>query len=299
MNAPLVSVIIATYNRAELVVSAVSSALAQTHDHLEVVLVDDGSSDDTQTRLKAIDDPRLRLFFLGHSGHLAALRQFGLDRAKGEFLAFLDSDDRWDSNYLQCQLERLLAEPDAAFAFANVRLVRAKEVLKPCLYCGKLIDTFKGLVSGQLIIYPSATVIRTSALAISGGYDTKMRAGDHHLLTRLAARFQTCPEQRVLVSIGRGGDQLSDMIPIANLEEMVTTIDHCREQGWLTGRRARFLAAKFHYQLGCLYQERGRYSAAVRVFQQALRGHPYRPGFWLRWFTARLQAHRKKPRNSA
>jgi len=104
---PTVSVVIPTYNRAELLTRAIDSVLAQTYDDFELLVVDDGSTDDTEAVVTAYDDDRVR--YLAHETNRGAnpARNTGIEAAEGEFVAFLDSDDEWRPRKLEAQLDRL------------------------------------------------------------------------------------------------------------------------------------------------------------------------------------------------
>src|SRR5437899_7496239 len=104
-----VTVVIPTYNRGHVVMRAVTSALAQTHADLDVLVVDDGSTDDTADRLKTIEDPRLQYVVRPHAG-ASATRSAGVKLATGHFVSFLDSDDEWKPHKLEC--ERAFFEKD-------------------------------------------------------------------------------------------------------------------------------------------------------------------------------------------
>lgn len=100
-----VSVIIPTYNRAETLSRAIDSALEQTVEDLEVVVVDDGSTDETSSVLAEYDDPRVRPVVHATNQGANVARNTGIDHAQGDYVAFLDSDDTW----LPSKLERQLA----------------------------------------------------------------------------------------------------------------------------------------------------------------------------------------------
>lgn len=102
-----VSVVIPTYNRSEFLVQAVQSVLKQTRSALEIIVVDDASSDATRDVLMQIQDARLR--YLRHEVNLggAAARNTGIDAAQGDYVAFLDSDDQWFPTKIETQLERI------------------------------------------------------------------------------------------------------------------------------------------------------------------------------------------------
>ncbi|ELY60614.1 glycosyltransferase family 2 protein [Natronolimnohabitans innermongolicus] len=109
---PRVSVVIPTYNRAETLPRAIDSALEQTMDDLEVVVVDDGSSDETQSVLADYDDPRVRPIVHATNQGANVARNTGIEYARGEYIAFLDSDDTWQPTKLERQLEALEGRSD-------------------------------------------------------------------------------------------------------------------------------------------------------------------------------------------
>ncbi|MGB9587486.1 MAG: glycosyltransferase family 2 protein, partial [Armatimonadota bacterium] len=106
---PTVSVVIPTYNRALLVERAIRSVLGQTYTDFEVIVVDDGSTDDTKRILAdlAHEDPRVRWFHHSENRGAQAARNTGCRAAEGEYIAFLDSDNEWLSNKLHLQMELL------------------------------------------------------------------------------------------------------------------------------------------------------------------------------------------------
>jgi hypothetical protein len=115
----LVSVIIPVFNRADLVCEAIGSALAQTHPAVEVIVVDDGSSDDLVARLKAFGD-RILLLRQPRQG-VAQARNLGLAIARGDYINFLDSDDLLDPGWLAAAVEAFRAIADADLCYAAPR----------------------------------------------------------------------------------------------------------------------------------------------------------------------------------
>jgi glycosyltransferase involved in cell wall biosynthesis len=114
----LVSVVIASHNFGKYITESVTSILTQGVDDLEVIVVDDASTDDTRERLGCITDPRLKVEYLSKVG-VGAARNHGLRLARGRFIGFLDADDRWCPGKLQAQLAVLDSEPDVGFVFTN------------------------------------------------------------------------------------------------------------------------------------------------------------------------------------
>lgn len=122
MSSPLVSVVIPTYNRAALVCEAVDSVLQQTYRNIEIIVIDDGSTDDTAASIQRYGD-RVRYSRRPNAGVNAA-RNLGIKQARGEFLALLDSDDLWAPYKIELQVRLLQAFTDVAFTFSNFQIFR-------------------------------------------------------------------------------------------------------------------------------------------------------------------------------
>src|ERR1700734_971226 len=109
-NAPLVSIILPTFDRLRFLRPAVDSVLAQSFTDWELVIADDGSGADTRQYLRTLErDARITLIWLTHSGTPAIVRNAALGRAGGEYVAFMDSDDLWTPVKLERQLKALRA----------------------------------------------------------------------------------------------------------------------------------------------------------------------------------------------
>jgi glycosyltransferase involved in cell wall biosynthesis len=119
---PIVSIVLPTYNRAALLVEAIASVRAQTYRTWQLHIVDDGSTDETPTRVP-LDDDRVRLIQCSHRGNVAAVRNTGLAACTGRYVAFLDSDDRWHPEKLERQVRRLEASPDAGWCHGPFTLI--------------------------------------------------------------------------------------------------------------------------------------------------------------------------------
>ncbi len=113
------SVIIPTYNYGRFVGEAIESVQRQTVQDLEIIVIDDGSTDDTPQVLAAIKEPRLRVYRTENRG-LSAARTEGLRHTRGEYIAYLDSDDRWRPEKLELQLAMMEAERDIGSVFTNL-----------------------------------------------------------------------------------------------------------------------------------------------------------------------------------
>jgi glycosyltransferase involved in cell wall biosynthesis len=119
MTAPLVSVIVPFYDQERYLAEAVESVMAQTYDRTELVLVDDGSTDASGAIARRYSPPAH--YVLRGNGGAAAARNTGLLAARGEFVSFCDSDDRWEPEKLVVQLGSFAVDPDLDVAFTGVR----------------------------------------------------------------------------------------------------------------------------------------------------------------------------------
>lgn len=125
MKPSLVSVIIPTFNRAARAVSAIQSVLNQTHQNCEILVVDDASTDDTVSRLQTIHDPRLNILSNTRKKGPSGARNTGMLQARGEYIAFLDSDDLFLPNHLHDGVAALSLHSDYSLVFGKARYFQA------------------------------------------------------------------------------------------------------------------------------------------------------------------------------
>lgn len=118
----LVSVLIPTYNRASMVREAIQSVLDQTYQDFEIILIDDGSTDDTPGVIASFNDPRIRYFYQQNQGRPLA-RNHALKEADGDFITFLDSDDLYLPHKLQMQVDYLKSHPSVEMVYAGTKRV--------------------------------------------------------------------------------------------------------------------------------------------------------------------------------
>ncbi len=121
----MVSVVIPTYNRAHLLARSINSVLKQSIDDIEIIVVDDGSTDNTQCLIESMNDKRIKYFKQEKSGACRA-RNIGIEESNGELIAFQDSDDEWFPNKLDSQL-KYLKETNADFTFCEYYKITPEE----------------------------------------------------------------------------------------------------------------------------------------------------------------------------
>ena len=184
-----ISVIIPTYNREDTILRAIDSVLDQTVEPHEILVCDDGSTDGTETLVKRMKDKRIRWISGKHTGLPAVPRNKGITESKGEWLAFLDSDDWWFPTKLEKQLA--LAQQKGLLAVSsNAVLVHRQNDYKKLLNFKKNVITFNDLVNTNYVIC-SSTIIHSSLLKKCIGFpeDSSLIAiEDYTLWLRIATQ---------------------------------------------------------------------------------------------------------------
>jgi glycosyltransferase involved in cell wall biosynthesis len=190
---PLVSVVIPTYQRAALLEEAVRSVLAQTYPHLEVLVEDDGSTDGSGEALARLGDARVAYRRGANVGRPAPVRNRAVARARGELIAFLDSDDLWEPTKLEAQVEALEGDPtlDAVASDATWLPPRKHPLLR---LDGPVRPSFGELLCRNFVI-TSSVLARREAIVAAGGFDesAELRSvEDYDLWLRLLRRREGC-----------------------------------------------------------------------------------------------------------
>ncbi len=188
---PLISVITPTYNRADFIGEAVESVLAQTYPHFELLIVDDGSTDNTPEVLQRFnEDERVRLFRQENQGQSIA-RNVALAEAKGDFICFLDSDNYWPREKLEQQLRIFEQSPEVDVLYGdNVIINETGEETSR-----KNMARHSGRIAAQMIrdncVAMNTTMARRRCFDEMGGMSGKRRvADDYDLWLRFSATYE-------------------------------------------------------------------------------------------------------------
>jgi glycosyltransferase involved in cell wall biosynthesis len=201
---PLVSVVIPCFNQAHFLAEAIDSALTQTYSQVEVVVVDDGSSDNSYE--VAGREPGVRRVRQRNRG-VASARNLGLAEAKGGFLVFLDADDRLLADALRIGMEALLKRPQVAFVAGMSRDIDVEG--RPISARHQPLvtqDHYKRLLLDCYIWSGSSLVYRRSALEAVGGFNSALAAADdYEMYLNLARRFPIYCHDAVVTDYRRHG----------------------------------------------------------------------------------------------
>lgn len=272
MTSPSVSIIIPAYNYQAYVQQAVDSALAQTHPHIEVIAIDDGSQDATPDILSTFDD---RITFLQQPNQgLAAARNRGIDQASGEYLFFLDADDYLAPDAIAKMVEQISQPPGyimTAAAYANVDPDGQRLHNEP-----PIPNKNREISLRELILknrFSPAVLVHSQTLKDLGSFDpdfgrTEMGSEDRDLWIRVAATGPVFMLGERLVFKRQHGTNMSSN-PERQTASMRRTIRNCRLQRLVPLTDFPFWArvrAVYHYQAGLMYREAHRNAPALREF---------------------------------
>lgn len=195
---PLVSVIIPTFNSENFIRQAILSVLNQTYKNFEIIIVDDGSKDQTVSIINSFTqkDERIKIIQTGPSGRPSVPRNKGIEKATGEYIAFLDSDDLWTETKISRQLKVFETKPEIAFTysmsitFGEVNIFSPNYELLPLPF--RAVKNYDGLLNIGNTIPLSSVLIKGDVLKKEGGFDEdpELKIEDYDLWLRLGKNYK-------------------------------------------------------------------------------------------------------------
>jgi glycosyltransferase involved in cell wall biosynthesis len=286
---PLVSVIIPTYNNAHFLCASLDGILNQTFRDFEIIVVDDGSTDDTETIVQPyLDSIR---FFRKVNGGPATARNLGIKNSTGEFIAFLDADDLWLKTKLELQVNHLQDNPRVGLVFTDAVRFDAEGNFRPSFRetYGYVPSEkiFEQLLFNHFIALPSV-MVRRRCLDDVGWFDESLTgAEDYNLYLRLARKYEFGFLDKVLVHIRLHGASLSDNLAqmcedeIKNLDKIASLFPDAEIP-------KRKLAGRIYARFGRYYFSQQRFREARDCFTQAFLHAPLQVGALPFFFLASL-----------
>lgn len=215
----LVSVIIPAYNREKTIEKAIQSVLDQTYKDIEVIVVDDGSTDATVLAVNGIGDKRVKCISLDKNSGACRARNKGLEKAQGRYIAFQDSDDIWKPEKLEKQIAILKSEPVDLVFCAFERIRDTEKTILPLLNEGRV--SRKELLEKSLV--STQTLIGKRECFDKIVFDEKMpRLQDYDITIRLSEKFDFYFIKEPLVEMYVGNDSISrSTIKMLNAEQRI------------------------------------------------------------------------------
>jgi len=171
VNFPLVSVIMPTYNHAQFIGNAIESVLSQSYKNIEVIVVDNYSEDNTLKEIRSFQDNRINYYRFRNNGIIAASRNYGIRKSKGDVIAFLDSDDIWYKDKLKKQLKYLLIDGITCVATNYILIGNRAQCRNNIKFAhGELYKdyTYDDLVVRNVIVNSSVIISKDIILELGG-----------------------------------------------------------------------------------------------------------------------------------
>jgi glycosyltransferase involved in cell wall biosynthesis len=268
---PFFSVVIPVYNRAHLIKETLQSVLAQSEQDFEIVVVDDGSQDDPETAVKELNDPRI-VFLRQENRGGGAARNTGIDRAKGRYIAFLDSDDRFLPHHL-ATMRKLLEDKPGTAGYARIVVDRGHGIslLKPPRAIRPGEDMAVYLLCDRGFLCTSTIVVETALARAIRFHENLPAAEDTDFAIRAALAGTS------FVMAGEPGIIWRDVGDPGRL----SAGRRCASmRAWIDGLKPQ-IPAKAYY--GCLGWAYAKYAVlldrkeALKLYFQAIRHGCYRP----------------------
>jgi glycosyltransferase involved in cell wall biosynthesis len=281
-----VSVVIPTFNRARFLPDAIGSALRQTHRDLAVIVVDDGSTDDTREVVAGLDDDRVDFVRIDRSGSPARARNVGISRANGQFIAFLDSDDVWLPEKIERQIEAMRGAPECRWSYTRFDHIDESGAFMQPLRGGvgepRSGWILEHMVTGTALVMVQSVLVEASLLEEVGGFDeSPALREDLDLCFRLAARSQVIALEanllRIRHHVARTTFGLAEVRDwrIHALRKLARSTEDRRLRRLCRRECARELA-----ELADAYSASGKTGQAVRALAGAFADGPLQPSVW-------------------
>jgi len=274
-----VSVIIPAYNAEKYIGEAINSVLSQMYTDFEVIVIDDGSTDETQARVKEFGE--LVSYYYKQNNGPASARNFGVKKAKGEFIAFLDADDLWEPEKLEKQLNFLNRHPEIVLVCSAIYSfgTRSKTyyLLSTKTHQGNL---FRSLFLKSFIHTSSVIIKKKAIIEDVGGFKEEYRWGeDYDLWLRIAKRFPIAYLGEPLVRI-RSHEQNISKAKISLRQNAIKIIKEYYDPRYISKSDYHKRLSELTIYLGRNYLKKGAKQEARAHFKDAVKLDPFRPRAW-------------------
>lgn len=288
MNLPKVSVIIPNYNYGKYIRKTVDSVLAQTYPKIEIIVVDDGSEDDSLEVLKGYNG-KISVIEQRNQG-VSRARNCGVANSQGEYVAFLDADDLWLPEKLEKQMARLKADPEIGLVHCQMKFIDTEG--QPC---GKNESGMEGWVAKEFLLFEQGVVVGAGSTSLMprkvfdeiGGFDHRQStAADWDLGYRVAAKYKIgyVPEELVLYRLH--GSNMHGNIK-AMEHDMLLGYEKAFADGAAADRNECY--GNLHKTLAGSYFHAGQYAGFARNAFKSLWYRPSNFGYFAKFPVRRLQ----------
>jgi len=282
--APLVSIVVPTYQRAHLVAETIRSVINQTYGHWELIVVDDGSRDDTEAVVTGFKDSRIRYIAIDHTGSTGSVRNAGIKLALGEYIAFLDSDDLWRPDKLTFQLNLCLKYPQASFIFGNGTQFGEGAITPPDwedVFAGNFFEAM--VFQKKFCIYTSTFIFKKEVMERIGPLkDELIIDSEVDFLYRATYLFKGIFTNERLISIRKHSQNTSSTVSFRTYTELIDIYKAFYDEQWITKGQYNHLAGTLYYTMALDLYRKGRSKSAFATFIKSIRLVPMNWKGWAR-----------------
>lgn len=282
MNAyisPLVSIIMPTYNRANYIVETIESICNQTYTHWELLVLDDGSDDNTEELIAGIKDSRIRYYKFQRTNIKGRLQVAGIEHANGSLISFMDSDDLWHPEKMERQVQALLQYPEAGFSITGG--YNFKELGVACEYFYKkregshFGDIFIPFCKGEISCFTQAIIIWKKYVEDKTLFNTSQTSAEIMLIGTLAYRHKCIVLYDNLFYRRLHAVNHSSLSWIDNFNDGIEQMKHFEKNGMLSHSIARRVFFKSYLRFGerAIYYKK--WGLALHSFYQAWLNKPF------------------------
>ena len=295
MPIPFVSVIIPTYNRAHLIGEAIQSVIDQTYPNWELIIVDDGSLDNTRNLVMSFVNSNIRYFIIDHCGILGKVRMEGLSHATGDYIAFLDSDDIWLPTKLEYQINLLHEHIKAAYIFGHGEQFGEGAIPPPELEKFFVGNVFLPvLIEERFVFYVPSLVFKKEVYNVLKEFDTSLISGsDIDFFLRMAYQFTGIFSNKIVVKIRKHKQNTSNRFEFTAYLDYLLMLEKFLKKNWLPKSQFKTIASRQFYRLSMLYHKRGFSKEATLALMKYLSIRPFHFKGWIRLFQVALGLARR------
>jgi Glycosyltransferases involved in cell wall biogenesis len=276
---PLVSIIMPTYNRAELIMQTIQSVLDQTYNNWKLIILDDGSDDNTEEKVSSIRDPRIHFVKMGRVAVSGRLKNEGIAMSNGELIGFIDSDDLWAPDKLEKQITALLQNENAAFSLTGGYNFRIPGIAESYFYKQKdglfIGNIFRDIFRSKVAVLTPTLLFWRSCLDQVGGFNEDKAFSDSDFIFELAWHYDAVVLYEPLFyrRLHEGND--SDANWKLRTVEGLTRIKVYKKIKRLPRELARDAIFRLHIHTGEKYLRYKKYGTAIAQFWEAWKVKPY------------------------
>lgn len=277
-KSPLISIVIPTYNRADYIIETIHSIQNQTYANWELLIMDDGSTDNTELQVTNLNDSRIQFIKLGRIGINGKVKNEGIRRSKGAFIALMDSDDLWPSDKLAKQMSAFEEHPDAGYSLTGGYNFKEPGIPYEIYYREKegikYGNLFIPYCRGEVSAFTQSLVFKKDCLEKAGYFDETMRFTDYAFIGSLAYYFKgiILYEYLLFRRFHEKNDNNQDWTK--GYEHFYRTINHYHKEKMLPAKIVSEVLAKTYLNMAEQYLKTGNRKMAMQFSYKAWTENP-------------------------